>query len=82
MFIKLREYRRSNKVTGEQLSNLLGLKTKSGYYKKELGRVPFTLEEAKTVADFFQKDINDIFLKMKCQFEKQVCAIQPLLRVP
>lgn len=63
LFEKLRETRLIEKVTCEQLANLLGFKTKGAYHKKEQGNVPFTLEEAKIVADYFHKNINDIFFK-------------------
>jgi len=61
LFEKLREIRTREKVTCEQLACLLGFKTKGAYHKKEQGTVPFTLEEAKVIADYFKKEINDIF---------------------
>lgn len=61
MFENLKQTRKSNKVTCEQLSELLGFKTRGAYHKKENGNVPFTLDEAKIIADYFQRDINDIF---------------------
>ena len=61
MFEKLREIRTQKGVTCKQLAELLGLKTRGAYQKKEMGNVPFTLEEAKRIADFFRMDINDVF---------------------
>lgn len=63
MFEALRETRMKEKVTCEQLANLLGFKTKGAYHKKEQGNVPFTLEEAKKIATYFGKEIKDIFFE-------------------
>ena len=63
MYSKLRATRLHEKVTCDRLASLLGFKTKSAYHKKEQGNVPFTLEEAKIIADYFKKDINDIFFE-------------------
>lgn len=61
MFERLREIRIARKISCEQLSALLGLKTRSAYQKKEMGNIPFKLEEAKQVADFFGMNMEDIF---------------------
>ena len=61
MFERLRILRNEKGVTCEQLSILLGLKTRGAYQKKEAENVPFTLEEAKKIADFFKKNINEVF---------------------
>lgn len=61
MFEKLRVTRESNNVTCEQLSHILGLKTRGAYHKKENGLVPFTLSEAKLIADYFGECVEDIF---------------------
>ena len=68
MFEKLRNIRKNQGVTCGQLAELLGFKGRGAYHKKEKGDVPFTLEEAKIIADFFQKDISDIF------FENEISA--------
>lgn len=61
----LKELRKKNRVTQRMLSDLLGLKTPSAYYKKEAGHIPFTIQEAGLIADYFQKDVNEIFLNLK-----------------
>lgn len=61
LFEKLRVTRESNNVTCEQLSHVLGLKTRGAYHKKENGLVPFTLSEAKIIADYFGGRVEDIF---------------------
>nr|WP_207716408.1 XRE family transcriptional regulator [Clostridium beijerinckii] len=43
------------------MKDLLGLKTKAAYYKKESGSVKFTLHEAKKISDFFKLSIEQIF---------------------
>jgi len=63
MFKILKETRKKYGVTCRQMSLLLGHKTRGAYHKKELGHVPFTLEEARKIADYFQKDINEIFFE-------------------
>lgn len=63
MYAKLKQYRKSKYVTGEVLSKLLGLQTISAYHKKENGKVPFTLEEAKKISDFFNKKIDYLFFQ-------------------
>lgn len=57
----LKELRKSNKMTLSDMSKLIGLKTPSAYYKKEKGDVPFSLEEAKIIAERFNKPFEVIF---------------------
>lgn len=71
MYKKLRETRESRKITCEHLSCVLGLKIRSAYHKKENGLVPFTLHEAKLIADYFDKPIDYIFLISTCPNMKQ-----------
>lgn len=63
MFEKLRQIRKEQNKTGEELSKLLGLKTAGAYLKKENKQVPFLLEEGKKIADFFNMTIDEIFFK-------------------
>jgi len=72
LFDKLKETRLNEKITCEQLANLLGFKTKGAYHKKEQGSVPFTLEEAKIISDYFNKGINEIF------FENEVSQMKTI----
>jgi DNA-binding XRE family transcriptional regulator len=58
---KLRQMREERGLTCEQMAYKLGLQTKSGYNKKEKGRTPFTLKEAKIISDAFGQSIDDIF---------------------
>jgi DNA-binding XRE family transcriptional regulator len=48
-------------MTLSDMSKLIGLKTPSAYYKKENGDVPFSLEEAKIIAEKFNKPLEIFF---------------------
>ena len=61
MFERLRKMREEKGLTCEQMAYKLGLQTKAGYSKKETGRTPFTLADAKIVSEVFGKSIDDIF---------------------
>lgn len=65
MYTNLRLIRTEKSVTAKKMSELLSLKTKAAYYKKEIGMVNFTLNEAKIVADFFGMPIEEIFFNTK-----------------
>lgn len=67
MFERLKTIRTEQGTTCEQLSELLGLKTRAAYHKKEQGNVSFTLEEAKKIADYFNKEINEVFFENEIQ---------------
>ena len=69
MFEHLRELRTAKNITCEQMSHLLGLKTRSAYQKKEIGNTPFTLHEAKVIADYFGKNIGEIFFEGEVSHE-------------
>ncbi len=58
MAMKLRELRKEYNETQTEVANLIGLKTASAYSKKENGKVPFSLEEAKVLAEHFNKPIE------------------------
>ena len=60
MYEKLRETRNSSNTQLSDLLNLLGV-TKATYYRKETGCIKFSLEEAKKIADFFGKKVEEIF---------------------
>lgn len=60
-FEQLRTIRTSKNVTGEQMAEVLGLKTQAAYYKKEAGTVKFSLDDAKKISEFFHMPIEKIF---------------------
>lgn len=66
MFENLRKLRQEKNIKVKDITEKLGLKTEAAYYKKETGRVPFTLEEGKIIAKMFDMPIEDIF------FEKEI----------
>ena len=43
------------------MATLIGLETRTAYYKKESGIVKFSLEEAWTISNFFELSIEEIF---------------------
>ncbi|WOC33429.1 MULTISPECIES: helix-turn-helix transcriptional regulator [Caproicibacterium] len=61
MFEKLRKIRTNRNVSGEQMAEVLGLKTQAAYYKKEAGTVKFSLADAKCISEFFHMPIEEIF---------------------
>ena len=63
MYLKLRKKRLMDNTEVEILTELLGLKTKAAYYKKESGNVKFSLEEAKKIAKYYNEPIEKIFEK-------------------
>lgn len=60
MYEKLAEIRKKKKYTIKDLARVIG-KSPANYYKKEIGDVPFTLEEAEKIAQFLKKKPYNIF---------------------
>ena len=54
----LKALRKAKGETQGDLAMLLGLKTASAYNKKEKGKVPLSLNEAKILADHFDKPLD------------------------
>ena len=63
MFSNLRKIRQNKNIKASEMAKKIGLKTEGAYYKKESGRVPFTLNEGKLVADMLDMSIEDIFFE-------------------
>lgn len=61
MFEKLRRLRTQKNISAKMMADLLGLETEGAYYKKENGSIKFTLNEGKTIADFFGLPIEVVF---------------------
>lgn len=55
---KIKDLRIERGETQIQLAQLLGLKTASAYSKKENGKIPFSLEEAKILSSHYGKPID------------------------
>lgn len=66
MYSKLRIIRNNNFISAKKMCDLLGLKTKAAYYKKENGNVNFTLTEARKISEFLGMTIDEIFFDSKC----------------
>jgi transcriptional regulator with XRE-family HTH domain len=58
---RLREIRKSKKISGHELAKVLGYKSPATYYKKEKGDIPLTYEEMKIISEFLKTPANDIF---------------------
>lgn len=58
---KLYSLRIKNNLRVEDMCELLDLKSKSNYHKKENGDLRISLREAKILADFFDMTIEDLF---------------------
>lgn len=69
MFKNLRKIRQSKKIKASEMAKKIGLKTEGAYYKKESGRVPFTLEEGKIIANMLDMSIDDIFFEKQLSYE-------------
>ena len=61
MFEKLRKIRQENNIKVKEIAKKLGLKTEGAYYKKENGKVPFTLTEGKIISELIGLPIEEIF---------------------
>ena len=61
MYDALRALRRQEGISAMELAELLQLKTKASYYKKESGAVKFSVEEARKIAKYFGMKIEEIF---------------------
>lgn len=57
----LKDLRKKNKYTLEDMAKLIGLKTPSAYYKKESGKIPFTIEEGIILANFYNVSLEELF---------------------
>lgn len=57
----LKKLREQSGETQLELANLLGLKTASAYNKKENGKVTISIDEAKILAEHYQKPLDVIW---------------------
>lgn len=60
MQIKLYELRKKANLTQKQMAKKLGV-SEATYRAKELGQTDFKMSEMFKIANFFKKDIGDIF---------------------
>ncbi len=60
MFYDLMVLRKKNKITQKDLAKELNI-PKSSYSKKERGECNFTIRQAKIIADYFNKTIEEVF---------------------
>lgn len=63
MYERLRKIRKEKNISASEMKDILGLKTEAAYYKKESGRVKFSLEEARIISERVKMKIEDIFFE-------------------
>ncbi len=61
MYSKLRDKRNLQNVSADEMAMLLGLKTKSAYYKKENGDVKISISEAIIIAKHLNCTLEELF---------------------
>lgn len=59
---KIKAYRTFSTWTQEEIAEKLGI-SQATYNKKENGKIPFSLAEAKKIADLFGKNIEELFFE-------------------
>lgn len=75
MFENLRKIRKEKDIKVEAICNVLNLKTEAAYYKKETGKVPFTIEEGKKISKLFNEPIEVLFFEDELSYKDN----QPIL---
>lgn len=60
MYSNLRKLRHERKVNIGDMLKLLNI-NKPTYYRKEVGNIKFSLEEAKKIAKYFNMPIEEVF---------------------
>lgn len=72
MFENLRKIRKEKDVKVKEICEVLALETEAAYYKKETGKVPFTLEEGKKIALLLKEPIETLFFENELSCEDNV----------
>lgn len=67
----IRNLRKEKKISVKEIIESLKLKTKSAYYRKELGINDFKLEEAKILACMLKTSIEQLFFDNECSKMEQ-----------
>lgn len=65
----LKGLRAQNNLTQQDMANLINTSIQT-YNRKELGKREFTLTEAKKIADYFSKSVDEIFFRKKVNTNK------------
>ena len=61
---RLKKLRKEKNISTNVLVDILGI-SRCNYYKKELGQIKFSLDEAKQLSDCFGMSIEDIFFNQE-----------------
>lgn len=59
---KVRQIRIEKEIPLKEIISMLNLETPQAYYKKELGMIRFSLEDAAKISKLFGMQIEEIFL--------------------
>lgn len=73
MYTMLKAYRAAYKKNQKDIADILEISVPT-YSKKETGKVPFLLPEAKTLADHFNTTIEHLFFGQKLHATKDNIA--------
>ncbi|HDK7162139.1 TPA: helix-turn-helix domain-containing protein [Clostridium botulinum] len=65
----LKGLRAQNNLTQQDMAELIDTSIQT-YNRKELGKREFTLTEAKKIADYFSKSVDEIFFRKKVNANK------------
>ena len=73
MFEKLRKIRQEKNIKAKEIAEKIGLETEGAYYKKETGKVPFTLKEGRIISEMLELPIEEIFFtnELSCEDKKE-----------
>lgn len=64
MHIKLRQLREEKGISQEEMGQLLSI-SQPQYHRKESGLVHFSLEEEKLLSGYFDKPVDELFVKQQ-----------------
>lgn len=71
MYARLKQLRTERNIPVETLIKALGLKTKAAYYKKESGKIKFSVDDAEKISKFYGLPIEEIFFAENSSNEEQ-----------
>jgi transcriptional regulator with XRE-family HTH domain len=75
MFENLRKIRKAKDIKVKEICELLNLETEAAYYKKETGKVPFTLDEGKKIASLLREPIETLFFENELSCEDNIESV-------
>ncbi|MFB1100852.1 helix-turn-helix transcriptional regulator [Terribacillus sp. JSM ZJ617] len=72
---KIKSLRIKNKMSQDDMANLLGFNTKFPYHRKEIGKQDFTALELQTIANHFKQPMEVFFTSSVAEnaINQEVC---------